>query len=125
MNNQTELEKEWEELETQGQLMYEDLTEEEEDAIYDEFVESLKEDSKENAYVEGVCVGAPLGLPEYNEETEQWEVPFEESPTDYHPYFSEERDILFVSCETAEEACDTYNHYTQNPVMLDDDIPEE
>ena len=125
MNNQTELEKEWEELETQGQLMYEDLTEEEEDAIYDEFVESLKEDSKENAYVEGVCVGAPLGLPEYNEETEQQEVPFEESPTDYHPYFSEERDILFVSCETAEEACDTYNHYTQNPVMLDDDIPEE
>lgn len=123
MNNST-LEKEWTELEANGLLEYDELTQEQEDALYDEFLEETKDAQSRNSYVEAVCVGAPLGLPEYNEATEQWEVAFEESPTDWHPLL-DDRDILFVSCEDSEEACNIYNYYLQNPVELkqDDEIP--
>ena len=33
-----------------------------------------------NNYIEAVCIGKPMDLPEYNEDTELWEVYFEESP---------------------------------------------
>ena len=39
-----------------------------------------------NDYIEAVCVGKPMGLPEYNEDTEEWEVYFEESETPWNPY---------------------------------------
>ena len=67
-----------------------------------------------NNYIEALCVGKPMDLPTYNEETEQWVVYFEENNDNYHPYFG--RDIISYSCESAEEACDLYNHYNTNPI---------
>ena len=55
-----------------------------------------------------------MDLPEYNEDTELWEVYFEESPTPWNPY--EDRDIISYSCENADEACEIYNYYNQHPV---------
>ena len=70
-----------------------------------------------NNYIEATCIGSPLGLPEYNESTEQWELFVEENHDEWHPYF--ERDILSVSFESAEEVTDAYNHYNLNPVKED------
>ena len=70
---------------------------------------------KLNPYVEAVCIGRPLDLPNFNTDTEQWEVFFEESATPWHPY--DEIDIISVSLADAEEACEVYNHYNNNPVM--------
>ena len=67
-----------------------------------------------NNYIEAICIGKPLDLPEYNEDTELWEVHFEESPTPWHPY--DEQDLISYSCDSAEDACEIYNHYNQNPV---------
>ena len=67
-----------------------------------------------NDYIEAVCAGKPMGLPEYDEEAEQWFVYFEESET---PWSDEPRDVICVPCENAEEACKIYNHYNINPVM--------
>ncbi len=67
-----------------------------------------------NNYIEAICIGKPLDLPEYNEDTELWEVHFEESPTPWHPY--DEQDLISYSCESADEACEIYNYYNQNPV---------
>ena len=67
-----------------------------------------------NYYIEAVCIGEPMGLPEYHDEAEQWLVYFEESET---PWSDEPRDVVGVPCETAEEACEIYNHYNINPVM--------
>ena len=49
-----------------------------------------------NNYIEAVCIGKPLSLPEYNEESEQWEVHFEESPTPWHPYDNIDMISLFI-----------------------------
>ena len=76
-----------------------------------------------NNYIEAVCIGKPLDLPEYNEDTEQWEVYFEESPTPWHPY-DDSRDLISYSCEDVEEATEIYNYYNQNPVMEDKDNEE-
>ena len=67
-----------------------------------------------NDYIEAVCVGKPLGLPEYDMDAELWEVYFEESET---PWSDEPRDVIGVPCESAEEACEIYNHYNINPVL--------
>ena len=67
-----------------------------------------------NNYIEAVCVGKPLDLPEYNEDIEQWEVHFAESPTPWHPY--DVQDLISYACESADESCAIYNHYNQNPV---------
>ena len=66
-----------------------------------------------NSYIEAVCTGKPLDLPSYDEDSELWEVFFEESET---PWSNEQRDIIGVPCESAEEACNIYNHYNQNPI---------
>jgi hypothetical protein len=66
-----------------------------------------------NNYIEAVCIGRPLDLPSYDEDSELWEVYFEESPTPWNPY--SERDIIGVPMESSEEACEVYNHYNQNP----------
>ena len=68
-----------------------------------------------NNYIEAVCVGKPLDLPTWNEESEKYEVYFEESETPWFPY-DIPRDIISYSCEDAEEACELYNYYNQNPV---------
>ena len=67
-----------------------------------------------NNYIEATCIGRPLDLPTWDEATELWELFFEESETPYHPY--DERDIVCVSFESAQEVCDAYNHYNLNPV---------
>ena len=78
---------------------------------------------KLNPYVEAVCVGKPLGLPEYDRDAEQWWVYFEESET---PWSDEPRDMLEVTCEDAQEATDIYNYYNQNPVkeIIEDEDEE-
>ena len=53
-----------------------------------------------------------MGLPEYDMDAELWEVYFEESET---PWSDEQRDIIGVPCEDAQEATDIYNYYNQNP----------
>ena len=75
-----------------------------------------------NNYIEATCIGSPLGLPEYNESTEQWELFFEENHDEWNPYF--ERDILSVSFESVEEVTDAYNHYNLNPVKEDKENEE-
>ena len=55
-----------------------------------------------NNYIEALCEGSPLDLPNFNEDTEQWEIYFEENQDDFHPYF--QRDIISYSCESADEA---------------------
>jgi hypothetical protein len=67
-----------------------------------------------NNYIEATCIGSPLGLPEFNDDTEQYEVFFEENQDDFHPYF--QRDIISYSCEDADEATEIYNYYNQNPI---------
>jgi hypothetical protein len=67
-----------------------------------------------NNYIEAVCIGKPMGLPEYDEEFEQWVVFFEESETPWNPMF--ERDVVSYYCDSADEACEIYNHYNENPV---------
>ena len=67
-----------------------------------------------NYYIEATCIGSPLGLPEFNDDTEQYEVFFEENHDDFHPYF--QRDIISYSCEDADEATEIYNYYNQNPI---------
>jgi len=66
-----------------------------------------------NNYIEATCIGRPLDLPTWDETSELWELFFEESPTPYHPY--ENRDIICVSFESAQEVADAYNYYNQNP----------
>ena len=66
-----------------------------------------------NNYIEATCIGRPLDLPSFNEDTEQWELFFEENHDDWNPHF--ERDIISVSVESAEEGTDAYNRYTSNP----------
>ena len=55
-----------------------------------------------NYYIEAVCEGKPMGLPEYDMDAEQWAVYFEESSTPWHP--NQERDVLPVYCVNAELA---------------------
>jgi hypothetical protein len=75
-----------------------------------------------NNYIEAVCIGKPMDLPEYNEDTEEWEVYFEESPTSWNPYA--DRDIISYSCESADEACEIYNYYNQHPVTEEEENDE-
>ena len=67
-----------------------------------------------NYYIEAVCQGKPMGLPEYEEDAEQWSVYFEEAET---PWSDKPWDVIGVPCESAEEACEIYNHYNINPVL--------
>lgn len=76
----------------------------------------------QNNYLEALCEGKPLGLPEYNEGTEQWELFFEENHDDWHPYF--QRDIISYSCDSAEEATDLYNYYNRNPIVAEPLVEE-
>jgi hypothetical protein len=70
-----------------------------------------------NNYIEATCIGSPLGLPEFNDDTEQYELFFEENHDDFNPYF--QRDIISYSCEDADEATEIYNYYNQNPIKED------
>ena len=67
-----------------------------------------------NSYIEATCTGRPLDLPTWDEESELWELFFEESPTPYHPY--DYRDIICVSFESAQEVTDAYNYYNKHEI---------
>lgn len=67
-----------------------------------------------NNYIEATCIGRPLDLPTWDEVSELWELFFEESPTPYHPY--EDRDIISVSFESAQEVTDAYNYYNKHKI---------
>lgn len=71
-----------------------------------------------NYYIEATCIGSPLGLPEFNDDTEQYQVFFEENHDDFNPYF--QRDIISYSCEDADEATEIYNYYNQNPIQKEE-----
>jgi len=74
-----------------------------------------------NNYIEANCIGRPLDLPTWDEASELWELFFEESSTDYHPYDEGLREnvnfanLISVSFESAQEVSDAYNYYNQNP----------
>ncbi len=68
-----------------------------------------------NNYIEAVCEGKPMGLPEYDMDAEQWAVYFEESSTPWHP--NQERDVLPADGVNAEEAADIYTHDNQSPAI--------
>jgi len=63
-------------------------------------------------YIDAVCVGRPLEEPNYDSESDTWELYFEESATEYHPYFTES-DLLCVSFENKTDAERAYHHYSQ------------
>ena len=67
-----------------------------------------------NKYIEATCIGRPLDLPTWDEATELWELFFDESSTDYHPYNT--RDIISVSFESAQEVTDAYNYYNTHEI---------
>jgi hypothetical protein len=75
-----------------------------------------------NKYIEATCIGRPLDLPTWDEVSELWELFFEESPTNYHPYEENFREnvnfsnLIPVSFESAQEVTDAYNYYNQNPI---------
>ena len=66
-----------------------------------------------NNYIEAVCEGKPLDLPSYNEDSEQWELFFEESET---PWLCHDiqKDLIAVSFDSADDACNAYNHYNND-----------
>ena len=70
-----------------------------------------------NNYIEATCIGRPLDLPTWDEVSELWELFFEESETPWHP--NQERDLISVSFESAQEVTDAYNYYNLNPVRKD------
>lgn len=76
-----------------------------------------------NNYIESVCIGRPLSLPEYDETAEQWVLYFEESETPWFPY-EMPRDIIGYHCVNVEEATDLYNYYNQNPIK-EEELSEE
>ena len=69
-----------------------------------------------NNYIEAVTEGKPLDLPSYNEDIGQWELYFTESATPWHPYSSQ--DLLSISFDSAQDACDTYNYYNKIKGLL-------
>jgi len=75
-----------------------------------------------NNYIEANCIGRPLDLPTWDEASELWELFFEESPTDYHPYDEDLREnvnftnLISVSFESAQEVSDAYNYYNKHEI---------
>lgn len=64
-----------------------------------------------NEYIDAVCEGEPLDKPSFNQDSEQWELYFEESETPWHPYG--QRDLIAVSFDSAQEAEQSYHYYSQ------------
>ena len=64
-----------------------------------------------NEYIDAVCEGEPLDKPSFSQDSEQWELYFEESETPWHPYG--QRDLIAVSFDSAQEAEQSYHYYSQ------------
>jgi len=69
-----------------------------------------------NSYIEAVCAGVP-DPPRFNQDTEEWDLYFEESDTPWHPYPM--RDVISYGCPSKEEAERLYAYYNQNPLQLE------
>jgi len=63
-------------------------------------------------YINAVCTGEPFDKPTYDDDSGTWDLYFEESPNDHHPYF-DEAELLCVSFDTKAEADEAYAHYSQ------------
>lgn len=63
-------------------------------------------------YINAVCTGEPFDKPTYDDDSGTWELYFEESPNNHHPYF-DEAELLCVSFDTKAEADEAYAHYSQ------------
>ena len=63
-------------------------------------------------YIDAVCVGEPFDKPNYDADSDTWNLHFEESDNDHHPYFNEPQ-LLCVSFDTQEQAQEAYNYYSQ------------
>jgi len=63
-------------------------------------------------YIDAVCIGEPFDTPTFNDESATWDLYFEESPNDHHPYFNE-AELVSVSFETQAEAQEAYAYYSQ------------
>lgn len=64
-------------------------------------------------YINAVCTGEPFDKPTYDDDSGTWDLYFEESPNDHHPYF-DEAELLCVSFDTKAEADEAYAHYSQS-----------
>ena len=64
-------------------------------------------------YIDAVCIGEPFDKPIYDDKADTWDLYFEESATDYHPYFNEP-ELICVSFESQAEADEAYAHYSQS-----------
>ena len=64
-------------------------------------------------YINAVCTGEPFDKPTYDDDSGTWDLYFDESPNDHHPYF-DEAELLCVSFDTKAEADEAYAHYSQS-----------
>tara|TARA_B100000035_G_C21030044_1_gene567948 strand:+ start:1903 stop:2121 length:219 start_codon:yes stop_codon:yes gene_type:complete len=64
-------------------------------------------------YINSVCVGEPFDKPTYDDDAGTWDLYFEESPNEHHPYFTE-AELICVSFDSQAEANEAYAHYTQS-----------
>jgi len=64
-------------------------------------------------YINAVCTGEPFDKPTYDDDSGTWDLYFEESPNNHHPYF-DEAELLCVSFDTKAEADEAYAHYSQS-----------
>jgi hypothetical protein len=63
-------------------------------------------------YIDAVCIGEPFDKPTYDDDSGTWDLYFEESPNEHHPYF-DDAELLCVSFDTEKEAQEAYNYYSQ------------
>jgi len=63
-------------------------------------------------YINAVCTGEPFDKPTYDDDSGTWDLYFEESPNDHHPYF-DEAELLCVSFDSQAEANEAYAYYSQ------------
>lgn len=63
-------------------------------------------------YINAVCVGEPFDKPTYDDDAGTWDLYFEESPNNHHPYF-DDAELLCVSFDSQAEAEEAYRNYSQ------------
>jgi len=64
-------------------------------------------------YIDAVCIGEPFDKPTYDDDAGTWDLYFEESPNEHHPYFTE-AELICVSFDSQAEADEAYAHYSQS-----------
>ena len=64
-------------------------------------------------YIDAVCIGEPFDKPTYDDDSGTWDLYFEESANEHHPYFNE-AELICVSFDSRAEADEAYAHYSQS-----------